>query len=85
MAFAVGATRTTDGSGFVDTKWAVMTEQPLDNADKVFNWLIFAMFLAAGFVAGAAAWAGATVVKAMEHKDRPVPPPMTTLTSPPNS
>jgi hypothetical protein len=58
---AIGAVLYNDGGSFYGPEWALMVQQPLDGADKAFNWLVFCLFASAGIVASAAAWAAVTV------------------------
>lgn len=61
MGFLVSAAVVEEG---FSTRYAVMTERPMNFVTSTFNWLIFAMFAAAAFVAAAAAWAGSSVARA---------------------
>lgn len=61
--FLIGAVKVESPGTFEDVGFAVMVQQPLAGADKVFNWLLFTVFVAAGLVAGAVVWAGNAVVR----------------------
>lgn len=62
-AEAIGATK----SGRFLEGYATMVEQPFDGLEKAFNWLIFIVFVAAGFITSAVLWTGATVAVALER------------------
>jgi hypothetical protein len=66
VGFAVGATKTTDSGGFYEISWANMTEQPMGDSDKVFNWLLCSMFGCAAFITATIIWLGGRVTLAGE-------------------
>lgn len=52
------------GATVINSDYSAMTERPVgDFIESSFNWLIFSIFAAAGFVAGCAAWAGSAVAR----------------------
>lgn len=86
MGYLVSATVVEEG---FSTRYAVMTERPMNFVTSTFNWLVFALFAAAAFVAAAAAWAGSSVARAhwlTRQAQRPptAPPAPANLLDPPH-